>query len=229
VAIAEDASTPAVLHQADGTTGTATSAAFSPPAGTWVYVAVTILYGSNSAATSLTCKDNQGSPVTYTAGPSAGGTGNVFSQIFSHFYAAAPGSITVKVTNTNLASAGMYVAARVVTGASPSQAGAGSATAGTLNTPVTTTQKGSWVYVMAGEPVTTALTAEPLGSTTDSFTDATAGDAAYFGKQTAATTTPGSTLLGYTQAGTGNSLVLLEVLPAAPVTVPLISQYGGRF
>jgi hypothetical protein len=226
MAIAEDGSTPAVLHQADGTTGSAQSAAFTPPAGTWVYVFATILYGSNSAATSLTCKDNQGSPVTYTAGPNAGGTGNVYSQAFSHFYASSPGSIKVTVTNTNLASAGMYVAARVVTGAASSQAGAGSATAGTLNTSVTTTKAGSWVYVMAGEPVTTVLTLEPLGSTIDSFTDATAGDAAYFGKQTAATTTPGSTLLGYTQAGTGNSLVLLEVLPAvsaaadgAPATV----------
>jgi hypothetical protein len=223
--VVEDSSTPAVLHQAEGTSGIATTASFSPPAGSWVYVMVDIMYGSNTKATSLTCTDVIGGVVTdtYTAGPSAGGTGNVFTQIFSFYYSAAPGSMAVRVTNSNTTAAAMYVAARVVDGANPSQTGAAtfSGTAA-FNGSITTTQVGSWVYAIVGSPINLTMTAESNTTTADSWEDTTSGDTTYFGYQTSLTTSPGATTLGWSTAGSG-PLVMTEVLPfsAIPATVTL--------
>jgi hypothetical protein len=212
--MAEDTSTPAPLHRPNSTTGTATTATFSPPANSMVVVCTAAMYLNQSSATSLSCADSLSN--AYTAGPSAGGTGNAYSQIFTRYYSSAPGSITVTVSNTNHNAAAMYLAARVVTGASFAQAGAASVSTNQLNAPIVTTANGSLVYVMAAEPVTSSLTVEPLGSTLDFWLDTISGDGAYLQKQSSPTGIPGSTLLGYTPSGGGNGTVMLEILPAAP-------------
>lgn len=66
MAIAVDASTPAVATQTSATTATCTSASFTPPAGAVIFV----LYAGNAAAsettTAPTITDNRGAPLTYT-------------------------------------------------------------------------------------------------------------------------------------------------------------------
>jgi len=98
--IAEDASTPAVVHSPYGTSGTGTSAPFSPPAGSLVVVAAIAGYASHTGTTGsnpLSCADSLGNtyatPV-FVGSPSAG-THWFNAAFFAFWYAAAPGSITV--------------------------------------------------------------------------------------------------------------------------------------
>jgi hypothetical protein len=228
VTIAEDASTPAVLQVATGTTGTGTTASFSPPAGSLVVVTVVVAYASNSAGTTgastpLSCADSLSN--SYALGvfvnpyvPSGSFLFN--TAIFTYYYASAPGSVTVTVTNSNTSSADLDVCARVLTGAAASQAGAATAAlngALTETSPqpsgsITTTTTGSWVYVAGGigsydGPVV-------LSGTTQIDYRTGLNRTLVAGRKTAATVTPGAVTVGWT---TGFSEIpqwaALEILP----------------
>ena len=159
MAITEDVSTPAVVHSPYGTTGTGTTALFSPPAGSLVVVAAIAGYsahtGDTGASTPLSCADSLSNSyaVPVFVNSSSAGTHYWNAAWFAHYYASAPGSITVTVTNSNVTSAILAVVPRVLTGASASQAGAATGTNNTGLNPapsgsVTTTTAGGWVYVL---------------------------------------------------------------------------------
>src|SRR6201986_2622258 len=143
--IAEDASTPAVTHSPYGTSGTATSPSFSPPANSLVVVLANLLLLSGGGGT-VSCADSLSHAYTQVKGisNSVNATG---SFIFTFRYASAPGPITVTVTDSSTASAQRFqLAPRVLTGAAASQSGGGGNQASgsgiTMNQLATTTTVG---------------------------------------------------------------------------------------
>ena len=95
-----DASTPAAVDTTGSTSLTVATASFSPPANSTVVVGFGIEFdtGETSAPT-VSCADSLSN--SYGAGPSAydGQAGGCW--LFSHYYASAPGSITVTVTRSS--------------------------------------------------------------------------------------------------------------------------------
>lgn len=163
MALAEDASTPSVIQRVADTSGTVSTAFFSPPANSLVVVNVVWMWAPGSSPGTMSCKDSNntsfGPPQIsqgFTVPPArqrplyVNGTS---SAIFANFYASAPGFIAVTVTNTSAALASAYLAVRVVTGAANPQTGLGmghSATSGDLA--VDLYAHGSWAYACGGRP-----------------------------------------------------------------------------
>lgn len=215
MAIAIDASTPAVVSSS--ATSTLTTASFSPPAGALLVACAAAIYSSGSNAT-ITVSDS-GSH-SWSTGINVAGHGTV--QITRCQLTTAPGSITVSAAWANL-TGDSYLGVTVLTGAATSQTGAGT---GSLNTgsgstngvvSVTTTQVGSWVFGMADDwSFTAALT--PNSATTlitPAFTDSTNGCYAVSWRSTSATTTPGATNYGGTYGSSATTVnAALEILPA---------------
>jgi len=217
MAIAEDASTPAVKRgTAAATTTTNVTASFSPPAQSMLVVCMIIGWGTAPGGTpTLTCTDSVGG--TYTAGPTVI-TDAVQCKIFTRFLSIAPGSMTITMTSGSATSKSMVVAARVLTGVSSVQTGAGSSqvASGSNDGSITTTTIGSWAYLVTGESVNATATVDARTTSIDNWNDTIAGDLLLIGRQTNATTTPGATTLGFTGAGTTLvPYVALELLPAA--------------
>lgn len=211
MAIAQDASTPAAVHRAFGTSGTAASASFSPPSGSWVYVSVVWMFGTGVSST-LSVKDSLNN--AYTAGPVETNISGCDAQIFRFFYSTAPGAITVTATCTSVASAAVLLVPEVLTGAATSQTGAASnQSASTGLVTVTTTTTGSWVLLAGGKGSTGTFTPNAATTSISTFADAAnSGDQSGAGRATNPTGTPGATALGWTAGLT--SMVGWEVLPA---------------
>jgi hypothetical protein len=224
MAIAEDVSTPAVVHTTtNASTPGATTAAFSPPAGSLLVVVVNILFNAGQTTGTLTVSDSVSG--TWTAGPTsgAGSVPNTLSAIFYRYLSTAPGSITVSVTNSNKAAGSVSLAVRVVNGANPVQVGAASSNAYASTTTtamsevVTTTKAGSTVYFCAGiVSHTTTYTALAGTTTVDDFQDTTSGHQGFTGVSAALTSVTGTVTLGWT-LGTASAFTwaALEILPAA--------------
>lgn len=239
--ITNDASAPPMVQLSNSTAPSATSASFSPPAGSDVLVEVSLDYDSNTpTGPSVTVADSGGT--AFTAGPSAYDGAAEGSYVFSHYYATAPGAVTVTATRSGTALSGkaartrsstttaslFAVNTRVLAGAAASQSGAASAsghgTSGTsLTTPVTTTAAGSDVEAVVTEGSTQSLSASGL-ATDSQWNDANDGSSTAAGH--AKTVTPGAKTVGWTVgSSTYWALAALEVLPSgscggtAPVAV----------
>jgi hypothetical protein len=226
--LAEIPVTPQIVSAVAGVASSTHS--FSPPAGSLVVVTVAWLLGSNIGAT-VTCKDSLGN--TFTAGPHAQDpTDAGIAAVFSHAYVSAPGAVTVKATCTTTGFANVVIAPRIITGQAASQAGAGTvATSGSASTAVsksiTTTVKGSLVYLAAVAPLVSTFTA--IASTTTMLADADTfvGDTGAAGRLTAPTVTPGAVLVGWTSTGTYPfGFAALEVIPLAGAG-NLIGSWAG--
>jgi hypothetical protein len=119
--LSEHASTPAVVWAGvGGGVQTATTATFSPPAGSLVVVGTTMTGGTVFQTTPTTnCHDSNGT--NYSAGTQEESSGIAVAQFFWHYYSSAPGAISVTfhqtAANVNQA---IMVAARVVMGANAS-------------------------------------------------------------------------------------------------------------
>jgi hypothetical protein len=222
VAIAEDATTPAVATASNNTTGIITSASFSPPANSLLVVIVNVGYFTAASGTAaVTVSDSAGG--TWTGGPFLGDSAADNSGIWFQYLSSAPGSITVTATNSNHPAAGYQLAVRVLTGAAAGQgtgAGAGSAThattpaSTTATSSITTTTAGSWVYLGACGNAGSSFTAAAATTLIGSFTDSTDAEVLGAGRATAATGTPGATTLGFTAAAAvKTSWAALEILP----------------
>lgn len=225
MAIAEDASTPAV---ATGTgTGTITTAAFSPPAGALL---VALVGGGWSSTATMTATVSDSVSGSWTTGPTVANTNasdHGFVGVYFRYLSSAPGSMTVSAAFTGL-SGGRLLAVRVLTGAASNQTGAGTgtlmnttgSTTGTVS--VTTTVAGSVVYGVADDSQTnsayTVNAATSILSGGD-FNDTTDTVRLVAWKATSATGTPGATTLGGTWAVAGiSSTAALEILPFVATT-----------
>lgn len=224
MAIAKDASSPATAFTVQGSAAASwTTAAFSPPANSLVGVLANVGYGASGAG-SPACTVKDGNNVTYTAGPAVWDTVFAYSGIFWHFYASAPGSITIVVSRTGTTQSGVQILPVVLTGCASTQSGAGSVTnsgsSASATGSVTTTAAGSWVLaaVAVGNSESSFT---PNGNTTtllafvaDTTTDAIA---TVVGTQASPTGTPGATTFGWTFSPSSSdwSLAALEILPSA--------------
>lgn len=220
--------TPEVVTAA---AGIATSThAFSPAAGSLTVVEVAWLFASNIGAT-VTCKDSLGN--TYTAGPQVQDSFNTgISAVFTHVYPVAPGPVTVKVTCSNTGTAHAVLAPRVLTGQAASQAGAATVAAAgassvNVQKTITTTVAGSLVYLAAQATAVETLTAITGTTTILLDPDALVGATGATGRTTAATVTPGATVIGWTSTAANSfGFAALEVLPAAGAG-NLIGSWAG--
>jgi hypothetical protein len=213
--IALDASTPAVVHQAAGTTGTAATVAFSPPANSLVVISVVWLFNASSPS-SLSCKDSLAN--VYAKGTFLDNVQETSTAIFQFYYSSAPGSITVTVTCSSTALAAVQLVPQVLTGANSSQSGAGAASDNDDgDVGITTTTSGSWVFAAGGAPTdkrppTPDATLTQLDTYDDTVTTKNQGAV---GKVTKVTSAPGHIKTGWT--ANMAQAVALEILPAAPI------------
>ena len=226
MAISEDGSTPAPVHQAQGTTGSCASPSFSPPSNSLVVVSFAWLFGgTGSFAGSVSVTDNHGN--TYLQGAELDNVQECTTGIWIFFYASAPGATTVTVTNTNTKPASVELAVRVVDGAASSQAGGGSTTdKDDASMHITTTQTGSWVYCVGAAP---AIKRTPTTDVTltqiDLYQDTTGtGNQAVVGRLTNATGVPGKTWTGWT-SGLSQGCCL-EILPSPAVALGTAGHPG---
>jgi hypothetical protein len=214
--IYEDPTTPTPA-KVTATAGVAYSGTFSPPSGTWVYVTVNWLFGSNVAAT-LTCVDTNGNSYTSKAVKQDVNNATI-NAIFAFFYSSAPGAVAVKVTSSNTGSAGALIAPRVIQGAATSQTGAATATTtGTstsLSGSITTTTAGSVVYCVAGTSGDFILNPKTGTTAVATWEDFNAGDSGAAGTSTSVTGAPGAATFGLTTSTSVQfGWAAVEVIPA---------------
>ena len=233
--ISEDTSNqPVPVHS---TTTTATTASFTPQAGT-LLVAMLAVDGSALTATTGILTDSTTGTWTLLArsnahtNPSLGGS----SEVWCQYLAAAPGAMTVIGTWTatgqaagNLTVRSLLGAAAVQTGATGTNGGASVAPAATL----TPTQLGSWVYGACLDYATNAsLTANANTTLIDQFQDSGNGDTWATFKAKVATASLSSTAFGFTNANNAFNTAAAEILAAtvsASVAPSLIvGQAVGR-
>jgi hypothetical protein len=214
--ITVDPSSPAAVHGNYGV-GSVSTASFSPPAGALLEVMVDALH----SGVTVTLSDSKGG--TYTAGPHIQGTTQAGSiYFFQRYLPSAPGPMTVTASQSGSARATISLAVQVLDNAAQVQTG-GAAAAATGNGTsqygsLTTTQTGSWAYVVigtgdAGETVT------PLSTTSnvDVWNDSSqSGNFAAMGRSASATGTPAATNFGWTGNHSDNFVwAAQEILPAS--------------
>src|SRR5450755_1972985 len=99
MAIAEDASTPAIVSVTGSSTGVWTTASFSPPANS-LLVAIWGMGFSGSGTPSNTMSSTISGNPAWTAGPSDGTSTGAWAYIYTlQVGGTAPGAITVTLTN----------------------------------------------------------------------------------------------------------------------------------
>jgi phosphatidylinositol-3-phosphatase len=198
--IAEDPSTPSVVHSGYGA-GSLSTASFSPPAGSLLEVMVNALQAAPGGDT-VTVTDSKSD--SFTAGPHIVATNAPNSSWFFQLYeTSAPGPLTVTAHQAGSNLGTLQLAVRVLTGAAPSQAGAASGTFDATTFPtsethtMTNTQPGSWLYVAVGNGDSSA-TLTPVGSevNVNVWNDSASGNDGAIGRL--ATSGIGSQTLGWT-------------------------------
>jgi hypothetical protein len=218
MAIAEDATTPAVAT-IQGPATTLATASFSPPSGSLLLAIAAVAQATSLS--SITMADSGAH--TWTGGPSkfSATVGYGGCKIFYTYLSSAPGSITVTGTYGGATAQDLSLAVRVLTGTNSSQAGAATAATETASTTVgtvsvTTTTTGSKVYgiSMSCFP-NTALTLNGATSLINSYADTPVGSNTVDWRATNATGTPGATTLGGTWGATCDvaEVLAFEVLP----------------
>jgi hypothetical protein len=204
---------------------------FSPVAGSMVVISATWLDAVDLLGKTFTCQDSLGTSYTSTL---AGGDsdGGCYLLVFEHTYATAPGAITVKITCSNTAAADCLIQPYELTGQAADQSTAakasifGNVSVTTCEVNLTTTQTGSYVFVLGApnnnnHPVPTAL----ASTTTDmDWDDDVVGSHGVVGHSPNPTATPGTVTYGWTLSAAsifGFGCIAAEVIPATPANVTL--------
>ena len=222
MAITLDGSTPAAVDNFGSTSLTAVTASFSPPAASLVLVGVVCQQGAGTIAVADSLSNS------YAAGPAK----NAFSangvSLFQHYYATAPGAVTVTATRSVTTTGDFSVSAQVLDGAAASQAGAASATtSGSSTTPltgsITPTALGGWVIAGVASNSTTGV----ASGLTDlhNVHDATDGCLATLGYAVTGALT--AETVGWTNGGVNAfwSWAAWEILPAVTAAAPTASRF----
>jgi len=208
VAVALDSSTPAFVT---GTANPATTAAFSPPAGS-LLVAFCLADESNTFAIS-------GGGLTWTKIDQLSVAGLNSLTTWWAYSATAPGSITVSSTKTGSFTANALKVC-VFTGAESAFTGAhGSAQSNTIT--LTATQTGSWGWAVVGDQVGSTTDAAGTGCTWNDAEAAFGGVSGGVLRRTSADGVSGSgTTLTAGAAPTSMSIAAVEVRAASTVVSP---------
>lgn len=227
---------PVTTNQVAASSGVATSTtSFSPPAGSLVVVIASWMFGTNATGVTWTCQDS--SSVAYSSGvqhQDINGVGG--AMIFYHYYASAPGSITVKVTCSNTGAADCQISPRIVIGAASTPGPNTLATANSSNSTavtgsLTTTKANSICYFAADWATSTTGVAAANTTLISTWSDATQGDTGSSGLSTAPTVSPGATTFGFTAgSATEFGLVGMEVVPlvAGTSVAPVVAMQAVK-
>lgn len=225
MALAEHASSPAAATGSGGGNPlVATTASFSPPAGSLLLAMA--LGGRSSGSLQVACTISSSPSQTWTVAANAQGAGvdnGGVAQIAYVYLASAPGSMTVSASLTNLSS-GRSLVVKVITGALANQTGAASATKvqatastdGTIG--ITTTAADSLVYGgSVCQNSNPSLTLNGSTSLVNDYNNTTATTRHVHWKANAVTVTPGAVTLGGTWSGAQkHEIAAFEVLAAPP-------------
>jgi len=228
VALAIDASTPAIAVQSNGATTTCTTASFTPPSGSTLL----ILYSANSIDPTSpavpTITDNLGAHLTYTRYDHSvrSDTPNADGQACSWTAPVATGAaMTITVTN-QAASGGRHaaVSVQVLTGADgttpvPVHGESGSTSTGTVNQSYTANATGGMGFTAIADWNATGVMSAGTGTTRigSAAVGAPDYDYGFFRRTTADDVATSSNAVNATLAGTSNSVrwIWVEVVPAA--------------
>ena len=226
MAISLDASTPVMTNITTSTTSPATwvTPSFSPPAGSLVVICAGIGFAAaQTTAPAVTVKDS--SSTAYTAGPVSftndPGNNYSFTQIFTNYYATAPGSITVTPTRTgNLAEALLSLMPYVLDGAAAVQTGAATlsvdptAYSTAVEGSITPTVAGSWVIALGMSASAMTWTPVTVGAYDNYYNDTSADGAAMICAHAVTSALTAETVGWTISASSTWALVALEILPA---------------
>jgi hypothetical protein len=215
VAISEDTSNqPVPVHV---TATTATTASFSPQAGT-LLVALIGALGPNFATTTVTVTDSLSGKWSLLKRQNTNTTGiGGSSEIWYRYLDTAPGSLTVNAVWTPNGDPGGNLVVRSLLGAAtPSGAAGGTGGASVAPTAtLTPIQLGSWVYGACVDWTTNPVMVANANTTIiDQFNDTTNGDTYAIFKGAASTASLVSTAYGFTNANAGFNTAAVEILPA---------------
>lgn len=226
VSFQEDSvNTPGVKTAAGATV---TSNSFSPPAQSLVIVLVS--HGNVTTNTTVTSSPS----VTWTnAAQISQSFDSSNAGIFYHYYATAPGAITVTTAATSAAN--FFQDIRVILGANATQPGVTGTTAVSsstvFNKSVTTTKPMSLVYGLATYH-SFATTLTPVAGFTTLNTN-NINPTAYDASGSRIVTSPAATTVGWTNGGASDgSICFVEFLPAvlqnsdSSSLVPLIRTFS---
>lgn len=240
MAIAIDASSPAIATQTNGATATVTTASFTPPSGS----VLLIRWSGNTAAgvdpAQPTITDNLGTPLTYTLsdwshrgdGPAADGQAAIWRAVVAS-------SAAMTITVTNQASSGNRHAAlrvAVLTGADTgnpigANGKAGSTSAASIAQNYTAEATGGWGFIVtcdwdvvgnqtAGTGCTLEGSGAPGGAITYGFLRRTTADDVNTNTNTLNVTLPGTS---------GNlRWAYAEAMPGAAATTSLPVIHRGQ-
>ena len=221
MAISEDTGNqPAAVHTSAGTP--ATTASFSPQAGT-LLVAMIGVNGPSGSAITATISDSLAGSWTLlkrqNTASSMGGT----AEVWCRYLSSAPGSMTVTGSWTG-ADTGANLVVRNLLGAASTQTGATAGNGGASVAPsasVTPTQIGSWIYgALLDWSAATVMTANANTTIIDQFNDSTNGDTYGGLKANAATVSLSPVTYGCTNANAAYNVAFAEILPAGATADP---------
>jgi hypothetical protein len=222
VALAVDASSPAVVQ---GATATTTTASFTPPA-LASYVAF-VNADAGNGTTDEACTVTSTGGLTWTLAARHNGSPGAVTEVWSTTSASAPGSITVSVTD-NKGSVTKRLLVQVFTdsnGGTPAGIGATNTGAAT-SLAYTSTVADSWGWFASlgsGGPPAAGTGQTLVDSTNGTGPD---GDSTATDKQNATTATPGTSVTGSVTTMSSLHSVVVEVLPgaAAAASIPYNPQ-----
>lgn len=220
MALAIDASSPAVVQNTSATT---TTASFSPPSASALVAFV--MADAGTGATDEACTVSSTGGLAWTLAKRHNGSPGALVEVWSAYASSAPGSITVSVTD-NKGSVAKRLDVKVFTGADPAVIGATNSGA-TSSIAYTSTGADSWgwsVWLGSGAP------SAGSGQTLDDSTNGTGpdGDSTAVIKQNATTPTIGTTVTNSITLSVLHG-VAVEILAASaaaggPVPQPQISR-----
>lgn len=163
MAISVDLNDTPALVTSTGILSTASSATFTPPAGSLVVV-MAVAGWSGSTQAVITCSDSGSHTWTNSIKATGTSTNGGTASIFQSYFATSPGPITVSTGWSGFASGsgGIFMDFAVLLGAAASQAGAGTgsklSTTGVSGTfSLTTTKVNSWIWGCAGDSTNGAV------------------------------------------------------------------------
>jgi hypothetical protein len=233
VAISQDASTPSfsatvggtnIGANITGTSGSITSASFSPPANSLVVVIAIASYGSPGtfATCGMTCSDSHSNNYADAFDAPSNSTSYGGISYFEFYYGSAPGSTTVTVLlaagETVSANSTVNLVVLVFDGCASSQTSPATASnrVSTISQQVviTPTVIGSQLLCVAVNGTSNPYTVISGTTSIDQKNGDPEGNSLVWGKQTALTSALTSQTLGYTNSASPALITALEILPA---------------
>jgi hypothetical protein len=222
-AIIEDPSAPAVVT---GSGTTATTASFTPVANSLIVALAA--GGAGSAVETCPVTDSLGSTWTLLKRANTNNFAGV-AEVWVLDAGASPAARTVTATITGSTGVGVALTVKVLTGAKNAAACLGGFTVTPTTTAysvsVTTTTVDSLACgVLMDSTSSGALTANGISTAWQAFSDVSNGHKAGTFRATNLTTTPGATVIGFSNTAANNQAVVgVEILAAPPAGPPALA------